>query len=52
MKKFSKEEIEEFFIKTTSGFYVSKCAENGGEDPFYFYISNYHTLPKKGVLVY
>ena len=37
MQKFSKEEIEGFFTETTSGFYLSQCVENGGEDEKGFY---------------
>lgn len=37
MKKYIDKEIEEFFIKTTAGFYLKKCAENGGEDAKGFY---------------
>lgn len=36
-KTFSKQEIEELFLKTTGGFYLSKCAENDPKDAKGFY---------------
>jgi len=36
-KTFSKQEIEELFLKTTSGFYLDKCAKNDPGDAKGFY---------------
>jgi len=39
LKTFTKKEIEVFYLKTIQGIYLSKCAENGGEDEKGFYLN-------------